>query len=162
MNINFLQAVIASALIAFSGYSLAHNDMKNPEYRLGQLKIENPYARATAPGQKAAGGFMKIENKGADDQLIAASSPVAGEMQLHTMAMDGNVMKMREVKAIDVPANGSVDLKPGGLHLMFMDIKTPLKAGEAVPVKLKFQKAGEVEIKVPVRDMSSGSGHMKH
>jgi len=162
MNINFLQAVTASALITFSGYSLAHNDMKNPEYRLGQLKIGNPYARATAPGQKAAGGFMKIENKGAADQLIAASSPVAGEMQLHTMAMDGNVMKMREVKAIDVPANGSVDLKPGGLHLMFMDIKTPLKAGEAVPVKLKFQKAGEVEIKVPVRDMSSGSGHMKH
>ncbi len=105
---------------------------------------------------------MKIENKGAADQLIAASSPVAGEMQLHTMAMDGNVMKMREVKAIDVPANGSVDLKPGGLHLMFMDIMTPLKAGEAVPVKLKFQKAGEVEIKVPVREMGAGSGHMKH
>ena len=162
MSINFLQAVTASALIAFSGYSLAHNDMKNPEYRLGQLKIEYPYARATAPGQKAAGGFMKIENKGAADQLIAASSPVAGEMQLHTMAMDGNVMKMREVKVIDVPANGSVELKPGGLHLMFMDIKSPLKVGEAVPVKLKFQKAGEVEIKVPVRDMSSGSGHMKH
>jgi copper(I)-binding protein len=57
---------------------------------------------------------MKIENKGAADQLIAASSPVAGEMQLHTMAMDGNVMKMREVKGIDVPANGSVELKPGG------------------------------------------------
>ena len=162
MNINFLQALTASALIAFSSHSLAHKDMKSTEYRIGQLKIENPYARATAPGQKAAGGFMKIENKGAADQLIAASSPVAGEMQLHTMAMDGNVMKMREVKAIDVPANGSVDLKPGGLHLMFMDIKTPLKAGEAVPVKLKFQKAGEVEIKVPVRDMSSGSGHMKH
>lgn len=162
MNINFLQAVIASALIAFSGSTLAHNDMKNPEYRIGQLKIEHPYARATAPGQKAAGGFMKIENKGAADQLIAASSPVAGEMQLHTMAMDGNVMKMREVKVIDVPANGSVELKPGGLHLMFMDIKSPLKAGEAVPVKLKFQKAGEVEIKVPVREMGAGSGHMKH
>lgn len=162
MNINFLQAVTASALIAFSSYSLAHKDMKSPEYRIGQLKIENPYARATAPGQKAAGGFMKIENKGAADQLIAASSPVAGEMQLHTMTMDGNVMKMREVKAIDVPANGSVELKPGGLHLMFMDIKSPLKAGEAVPVKLKFQKAGEVEIKVPVREMGSGSGHMKH
>ena len=162
MNINFLQAVTASTLIAFSSYSFAHNDMKSPEYRIGQLKIENPYARATVAGQKAAGGFMKIENKGAADQLIAASSPVAGEMQLHTMAMDGNVMKMREVKAIEVPANGSVDLKPGGLHLMFMDIKSPLKAGESVPVKLKFQKAGEIEIKVPVRDMGAGSGHMKH
>ncbi len=162
MNINFLQVVTASALIAFSSSTLAHNDMKSPEYRIGQLKIEYPYARATAPGQKAAGGFMKIENKGPADQLIAASSPVAGEMQLHTMAMDGNVMKMREVKVIDVPANGSVELKPGGLHLMFMDIKSPLKAGEAVPVKLKFQKAGEVEIKVPVREMGAGSGHMKH
>lgn len=162
MNITFLQAVAASALIVFSHHSLANNDLKSPDYRIGQLKIENPYARATAPGQKVAGGFMKIENKGAADQLIAVSSPVAGEMQLHTMAMDGNVMKMREVKAIDVPANGSVELKPGGLHLMFMDIKSPLKAGEAVPVKLKFQKAGEVEIKVPVREMGSGSGHMKH
>ena len=162
MNINFLKALTASALIVFSGYSLAHNDMKSPEYRIGQLKIENPYARATVPGQKAAGGFMKIENKGTADQLIAASSPIAGEMQLHTMTMDGNVMKMREVKVIDVPANGSVELKPGGLHLMFMDIKSPLKAGEAVPVKLKFQKAGEVEIKVPVREISAGSGHQKH
>ena len=163
MNINFLQAVTASALIAFSSSTLAHNDMKSPEYRIGQLKIEHPYARATAPGQKAAGGFMKIENKGAADQLIAARSPVAGEMQLHTMAMDGNVMKMREVKGIDVPANGSVELKPGGLHLMFMDIKTPLKAGETVPVKLKFQKSGEVEVKMQVRDLSSGhGGSMKH
>ena len=162
MNINFLKVLTTSALIVFSGHSLAHNDMKSPEYRIGQLKIENPYARATVPGQKAAGGFMKIENKGTADQLIAASSPVAGEMQLHTMTMDGNVMKMREVKAIEVPANGTVELKPGGLHLMFMDIKSPLKAGEAVPVKLKFQKAGEVEIKVPVREISAGSGHMKH
>ena len=131
--------------------------------KVGSMQIENAYTRATVPGQQVAGGFMKIENKGnGADQLVSASSPVAGEMQLHTMAMDGNVMRMREVKTIDVPANGSVELKPGGLHLMFMDIKTPLKAGEAVPVTLKFQKAGEVEIKVPVRDISGGSSHMKH
>lgn len=162
MNTHFLQTVIASALLAFSSHTMAHNDMKSPEYRVGSIKIEHPYARATVAGQKAAGGFMKIENKGPADQLIAVSSPVAGEMQLHTMTMDGNVMKMREVKAIDVPANSSVELKPGGLHLMFMDIKTPLKAGESVPVKLRFQKAGELEIKVPVREAGSGSGHMKH
>ena len=162
MQMNRLKSLGAISLIAFSAIAFAHSDKKDQEYRVGQLKIENPYTRATAPGQKAAGGFMKIENKGAADQLISASSPVAGEMQLHTMAMDGNVMRMREVKTIDVPANGSVELKPGGLHLMFMDIKTPLKAGEAVPVKLKFQKAGEVEIKVPVRDISGGSSHMKH
>ena len=160
MKINYLKSVGAIGLIAISAIAFAQHDKKEQEYRVGQLKIENPYARSTVPGQKAAGGFMKIENKGAVDQLVSASSPVAGEMQLHSMSMDGNVMKMREVKTIEVPANGSVELKPGGLHLMFMDIKAPLKAGESVPVKLKFQKAGEVEIKVPVRDIS-GSGHIK-
>ena len=106
---------------------------------------------------------MKIENKGAADQLVSASSPVAGEVQLHEMAMDGNVMKMRQVKDIAVPAGGAVELKPGGLHLMFMNIKAPLTAGETVPVKLKFAKAGEVEVKMPVNAMGAGhGGAMKH
>lgn len=164
MKINFLQTISTIstiALISFASIAFASSDKKNSEFRVGQIKVENPYTRATVAGQKVAGGFMKIENKGAADQLISASSPIAAEMQLHTMSMEGNVMKMREVKAIDVPANGSVDLKPGGLHLMFMDIKAPLKAGESVPVKLKFQKAGELEIKVPVRELG-GSSHSKH
>jgi copper(I)-binding protein len=103
---------------------------------------------------------MKISNTGPTDQLVSASSS-AGIMELHTMVMDGNVMKMREVKTIEVPANGSVELKPGGLHLMFFDINSPFKTGETVTVKLKFQKAGEIEIKLPVRDVSSSSGHSK-
>ena len=125
------------------------------------IKIEDAYTRATVPGQQVAGGFMKIENKGVADQLISASSPVAGEVQLHEMAMEGNVMKMRQVKDIAVPAGGAVELKPGGLHLMFMNIKAPLTAGETVPVKLKFAKAGEVEVKMPVNAMGS-PGAMKH
>ena len=128
--------------------------------KVGNLQIENAYTRATAPGQQVAGGFMKIENRGAADQLISASSPAAGEVQLHEMAMEGNVMKMRQLKDIPVPAGGAVELKPGGLHLMFMNIKTPLAAGETVPVKLKFAKAGEVEVKFPVNAM--GAGAMKH
>ena len=152
---------IALNLFGFILVFISAGAIADHNFKLGQLTIDHHYTRSTAPGQKVAGGFMKIENKGAADQLVSASSPVAGEMQLHTMTMDGNVMKMREVKMIEVPANGSVELKPGGLHLMFMDIKAPLKAGESVPVKLKFQKAGEVEIKVPVRDISGG-GHMKH
>ena len=133
--------------------------------KVGSVQIENAYTRATVPGQHAAGGFMKIENKGAADQLVSASSPVAGEVQLHEMAMEGNVMKMRQVKDIAVPAGGAVELKPGGLHLMFMSIKAPLTAGETVPVKLKFAKAGEVEIKMPVNAMGAGAVHggaMKH
>lgn len=165
MKINFLQTISTIstiALISFSNITFASSDKKSSEFRVGQIKVENPYTRATVAGQKVAGGFMKIENKGAADQLISASSPMAAEMQLHTMSMEGNVMKMREVKVIDVPANGSVDLKPGGLHLMFMDIKAPLKAGESVPVKLKFQKAGEIEIRLPVRELGGSSGHSKH
>jgi copper(I)-binding protein len=134
--------------------------------KVGSVQIENAYTRATVPGQQAAGGFMKIENKGAADQLVSASSPVAGEVQLHEMAMDGNVMKMRQVKDIAVPAGSAVELKPGGLHLMFMNIKAPLTAGETVPVKLKFAKAGEVEVKMPVNAMgaqaASHGGAMKH
>jgi copper(I)-binding protein len=132
------------------------------EAKVGSIKVEQAYTRSTVPGQMAAGGFMKIENKGAADQLVSASSPVAGEVQLHEMAMEGNVMKMRQVKDITVPAGGAVELKPGGLHLMFMNIKAPLTAGESVPVKLKFAKAGEVEVKMPVNAMGQSGGAPKH
>ncbi len=156
MKSNALLTICTAISITFSGAALAQTAS------LGAIKIENAYTRATVPGQQVAGGFMKIENKGATDQLLSASSPAAGEVQLHEMAMDGNVMKMRQVKDIAVPAGGAVELKPGGLHLMFMNIKTPLAAGETVPVKLKFAKAGEVEVKMPVNAMGQHGGAMKH
>ena len=161
MKNNLLNAILVIAFgIGLASMAQAQNA------KVGGVQIENAYTRATVPGQMAAGGFMKIENKGAADQLISASSPVAGEVQLHEMAMDGNVMKMRQVKDIALPAGGAVELKPGGLHLMFMNIKAPLAADETVPVKLKFAKAGEVEVKMPVNAMGNpGAGHggaMKH
>jgi copper(I)-binding protein len=153
-----LKALLVSVFgLGFIGVTQAQNA------KVGNVQIENAYTRSTVPGQMAAGGFMKIENQGSSaDQLISASSPVAGEVQLHEMAMDGNVMKMRQVKDIAVPAGGSVELKPGGLHLMFMNIKAPLAAGETVPLKLKFAKAGEVEVKLPVNAMGAQGGAMKH
>ena len=156
MKSNALLAICVALGITFSGAALAQTAS------VGAIKIENAYTRATVPGQQVAGGFMKIENKGATDQLLSASSPVAGEVQLHEMAMDGNIMKMRQVKDIAVPAGGAVELKPGGLHLMFMNIKAPLAAGESVPVKLKFAKAGEVDVKMPVNAMGQHGGAMKH
>jgi copper(I)-binding protein len=156
MKSNALFNIIAAIGIASSGAALAQTAS------VGAIKIENAYTRATVPGQQVAGGFMKIENKGATDQLLSASSPAAGEVQLHEMAMDGNVMKMRQVKDIVVPAGGVVELKPGGLHLMLMNIKAPLAAGESVPVKLKFAKAGEVEVKMPVNAMGQHGGAIKH
>jgi copper(I)-binding protein len=154
MKSKLFLTVGAAISIAFSGTVIAQSAS------VGPIKIEQAYTRATMPGQQVAGGFMKIENKGGPaDQLISASSPVAGEVQLHEMSMEGNVMKMRQVKDIAVPAGGSVELKPGGLHLMFMNIKAPLTSGETVPVKLKFAKAGEVEVRMPVNVMGQ---HVKH
>ena len=155
MKSKVLATMYAAVGMALCGSAMAQNAS------VGSIKVENAYTRATAPGQQVAGGFLKIENKGSADQLVSASSPAAGEVQLHEMAMDGNVMKMRQVKDIPVPANGSVELKPGGLHLMFMNIKAPLAAGETVPVKLKFAKAGEVEVKMPVNAIAATSP-MKH
>jgi copper(I)-binding protein len=152
-----LKALLFSAV----GFGLA-GMAQAQSAKVGSVQIENAYTRSTVPGQMAAGGFMKIENKGAADQLISASSPVAGEVQLHEMAMEGNVMKMRQVKEVVVPAGGAVELKPGGMHLMFINIKAPLTAGETVPVKLKFAKAGEVEVKMPVNAMGAQGGAMKH
>ena len=149
MKSKVLATMYAAVGMALCGSVMAQNAS------VGSIKVENAYTRATAPGQQVAGGFLKIENKGSADQLVSASSPAAGEVQLHEMAMDGNVMKMRQVKDIPVPANGSVELKPGGLHLMFMNIKAPLAAGETVPVKLKFAKAGEVEVKMPVNSTAA-------
>mgnify|MGYP003703826565 FL=1 len=155
MKSKVLATMCAAVGMALCGSVMAQNAS------VGSIKVENAYTRATAPGQQVAGGFLKIENKGAADQLVSASSPTAGEVQLHEMAMDGNVMKMRQVKDIPVPANGSVELKPGGLHLMFMNIKAPLAAGETVPVKLKFAKAGEMEVKMPVNP-TAATAPMKH
>ena len=153
--------LLKALLISTVGFGLA-SIAQAQSAKVGSVQIENAYTRSTVPGQMAAGGFMKIENKGAVDQLISASSPVAGEVQLHEMAMEGNVMKMRQVKEVVVPAGGAVELKPGGMHLMFMNIKAPLTAGETVPVKLKFAKAGEVEVKMPVNAMGAQGGAMKH
>jgi copper(I)-binding protein len=155
MKSNKFLTIGAAIGIALSGAAMAQNAS------VGPIKIENAYTRSTVPGQQVAGGFMKIENKGIADQLVSVSSPAAGEVQLHEMAMEGSVMKMRQVQDITVPAGGSVELKPGGLHLMFMNIKAPLTAGETIPVKLKFAKAGEVEMKMPVNAMGN-SGAIKH
>ena len=152
MKRNLFLAICTAIGLAVGGSVLAQN--VSQAVSTSAIKIENAYTRATMPGQQVAGGFMKIENKGNSvDQLLSASSPASDEVQLHEMAMEGNVMKMRQVKDISVPAGGSVELKPGGLHLMFMSIKAPFSAGDTVPVKLKFAKAGDVELKMPVNVM---------
>ncbi len=119
---------------------------------LGELELTAGFTRAMLPGQPVGGGFITIKNAGsADDRLIAAESKAAGQVELHEMAVVNDVMKMRQLNdGIPVPAGQTVELKPGGLHLMFMDVKEPFVEGGKVAVTLTFEKAGSVEISLPI------------
>jgi copper(I)-binding protein len=126
--------------------------------------VVEPWARATVQGQKATGAFMKITSKeGA--KLVGASSPAAGVTEIHEMKMDKDVMKMTAVPSLEIPAGKSVELKPGGYHVMLMDLKAPLADKSSVPVTLTFENAkgvkSQVELQVPVKSMTMPSQH-KH
>ncbi len=114
------------------------------------VKVDKAWARPTVAGQAGGGGFLTIVGGGAADRLLSASAGISKGVELHKMEMDGNVMRMRAVDAIDVPAGGTVELKPGGLHVMFIGLNKTLKAGERFPLTLKFEKAGEVKVDVQV------------
>ena len=114
-------------------------------------KVEDAWARPTVAGQAGGGGFLKITSATAD-RLIAASAPVSRTVELHTMQMDGDVMRMREIPAIEIPAGQTVELKPGGLHVMFIGLTQTLDSGASFPLTLRFEKAGEVKVDVKVRN----------
>jgi hypothetical protein len=130
-----------------------------------QVSVQDPWARATPPGASTAGGYMLIVNRGTTpDRLVGATSPAAARVETHVSAMEGDVMKMRQVPGYDIPAGGRFELRPGGAHLMFIDIKRPFKEGEKIPVTLRFQRAGEIRAEFVVARMGA-SGHgmnMKH
>lgn len=141
----------------------AHSGMAG--YSAGELTISYPFSRATLPNAPVAGGFFTVTNNGAeDDRLIGASSAVADHLEVHEMAMDGDVMRMRELKdGLPIPAGETVELKPGGYHIMFMGLNQPLVEGETVKVTLTFEKAGEVEIELSIgAPNSKGHGGMGH
>jgi len=122
------------------------------------IEVVEPWARATAATAKTAAAYMTLRNTGAgSDRLVAASSPVAGKVELHTHVKDGDVMRMRKVDAIGVNAHATANLSPGGLHVMFFDLKAPLKEGEKFPLTLKFDKAGEISTQVTVRSVSASN-----
>jgi Uncharacterized protein conserved in bacteria len=118
------------------------------------------------PNAPAGGGFMTITNTGAeDDRLLSAASDAAAKVELHEMAMEGDVMKMRPMAdGIVIPAGETVTLEPGGLHVMFMGLSAPFIEGETVTVTLTFEKAGAVEVELPVGGVSAAAaeGHHGH
>ncbi len=123
------------------------------------VKVDGAWARATVQGQKASGAFMSLTAKDAT-QLVGVSSPVAGVAEVHEMKMEGDIMKMRAVPALDLPAGKKVDLKSGGYHVMLMDLKAPLAKDSTVPLTLLFKDAkgveSKLELKVPVATTAPG------
>ncbi|QHQ33850.1 DUF1775 domain-containing protein [Algicella marina] len=122
--------------------------MTATEFTLGDLAITAAFSRATLPNAPVGGGFLTVTNTGTeDDTLVAAASPAAGHMEIHEMSMQGDVMKMRELTdGLPIPAGETVELKPGGFHLMFMQLAAPLEEGTSVDVTLTFANAGEITV----------------
>ena len=126
-----------------------------------QVKIEGAWARPTVQGQQAGGGYLSITSAAAD-RLLGGSTQVAQQFGGGGhKAASGAVMEMRQVDAIELPAGKKVELKPGGLHVMFIGLKAPLKVGDKVPVTLKFEKAGELKVDFAVTNKPAEAGH-KH
>ena len=123
------------------------------------VKVEGAWARASVQGQKATGAFMRLTAQDSA-RLVRAESPAAGITEVHEMKMEGDIMKMRAIPALDLPAGKTVELKPGGYHVMLLDLKAPLAKDTSVPLTLVFQDAKGVESKldltVPVGTAAPG------
>ncbi len=116
----------------------------------GDIAIGHPWSRAAGANGTGA-GFMTLHNGGTQpDRLLSAASPVARQVELHTHIRDGNVMRMRPVEDIPIPAGQTVELRPGGLHVMMIGLKQPLVQGTRVPLTLRFERAGEVQVELAV------------
>jgi copper(I)-binding protein len=151
----------SSSLLAGLGLACACAASWAQTYTVGELAVDHPYARATGTGQPAGGAYLRVANRGArPDRLVSASADVSKTVELHQMQMQGDVMRMRQVEAVDIPPNQVTELRPGGLHIMLMGLKRPLKEGERFPMTLKFEKAGEVKVDMVVEAVKSEP--MKH
>jgi len=153
--------LFAAMLVAAVGLA---NPAPAAEFAAGGMTVSNVWSRATAAGAKNGVVYLTIANKGSEtDRLVKVASPVAKMAELHISRMEGNVMKMEPVEAIVAEPGKTATLKPGGLHIMLMSLKAPLKEGEMFPVTLTFEKAGSVEVKAMVGKAGAMEGHMmKH
>lgn len=138
-----------AAAAAFAAY--AANPALADDVKLGNLTVSGAFARASPMMAQAGAGFMIITNAGEADKLVAAKSDISEVVELHTHIEENGMKAMRKVDFIDVPASGSVELKPGSFHVMFIKLKDQLKEGQQVAVTLVFEKAGEVAVTLPVK-----------
>ena len=127
---------------------------------MAQITITDAWARATAPGAKIAAGYMIIRNASKTaDKLVGVSSPAAEKVQTHVTVQDGDIFRMREVKGYDIPAGGAFELKPGGAHLMLVNVGAPLKEGDKVTLMLRFERAGEIRTEAQVGRLTDTGKH---
>lgn len=156
-----LRVAALAALVGLSGAALAH------DYTLGSLKIGHPWSRATPGGAKVAAGYLSVTNTGtATDRLTGGTLENAGRVEVHSMSVEGGVMKMAPVEGgLAVKPGETVMLKPSGYHLMFTGLKAPLKQGEMIKGSLTFEKAGSVPVEFKVEGIAaanSGDDHTGH
>ena len=156
---NLFTTTLAAAVLALSATSL---------WAQTTVKVDDAWVRGTVAQQKATGAFMRLTAQDGA-RLVRAESPVAGVTEVHEMKMEGDIMKMRAVPALDLPAGKAVELRPGGYHVMLMDLKAPLAKDSVVPLTLVFQDAKGVEsqlsLRVPVATAAPGgapAGSMAH
>ncbi|WP_460449545.1 copper chaperone PCu(A)C [Alsobacter sp. SYSU BS001988] len=151
------RTLLAAALL--SAASLAAPASAH-DYKAGDLVINHPWARATPPGASVGGGYLSVRNAGtAPDRLLSVTSDVAGRVTIHEMSNVDGVMTMRPVPAgLPIPPGGALELKPGGYHVMFMDLKDALKAGDSVKGVLTFEKAGPVPVEFKVQSIGAKPG----
>ena len=162
-NVPVLAAMIIAAPTAFAwadGHGHSHGEMEATT--AGSLTLSDAFARASSAKAKAGAAFLTIANDGATDKLIAASADMSEVIELHTHINEGGMMRMRRVDAIDVTGGALTKLQPGGLHVMLIGLKAPLREGESFPLTLTFETAGSVTIDVPVKAPGAMSGHGGH
>lgn len=135
------------------------------DFKIGDLKIDHPWSRATPGGAKVAGGFMKITNTGKEsDRLIGGSAEISKVFEVHEMAMEGNVMKMRALeKGLEIKPGQTIELRPGSYHVMFIDLNAPIVADKPFKGFLTFEKAGKIEVEYKVEKAGTAkAGHGEH
>ena len=144
MFVRLLSLIAAAALLASPAWAA--------DYKLGSLEIGQPWTRATPPTAKAGGGFVTHQQGHDARPPDRGRSPASGKVEIHEMKMDGNVMRMRELdKGLEIAPGATVELTPGGLHIMFMGLKAPFAKDAKVPLTLVFEKAGSIDVELPVR-----------
>ncbi|MBD8688767.1 MULTISPECIES: copper chaperone PCu(A)C [unclassified Rhizobium] len=163
MKNNLLKKLTVIAALSLSCAGALLGTANAHEFKVGEIEIGHPYARAMLPGAKVGGGYLKLTNSGTPDRLVSAKSDRAATVQLHEMKMDGDTMVMRELKdGIALPENSTVELKPGGYHVMFMNVSQAFKEGEMIKATLTFEKAGPVDVEFKVGAATGGAPEMKH